>query len=122
MLKIKQFLKSRGISQAKAARMCDISESSMSRIVRGVEPPYPKRGKRIADALGWKDDPDKLFEEVEMDNERLVHCHGCGKIIDMYYCSRTFVNGGWLFFCDECEKNGTWARRVKDERKASGAS
>lgn len=67
MLKIEQTLREKGISQAKAARMCDVNESSMSRIVRGIEPPYPKRGKRIADALEWQGDWRKLFEEIEVD-------------------------------------------------------
>ena len=64
MLRIRQLLRAKGISQAKAARLCDVNESSMSRIVRGLEPPYPKRAKRIADALGWEGDPEKLFEEI----------------------------------------------------------
>ena len=66
MLRIEQELKARGLSQAKAARMCDVNESSMSRIVRGVEPPYPKRGQRIAEALGWEGDPAELFAEIEV--------------------------------------------------------
>jgi len=65
MLRIEQELKKKGLSQAKAARMCDVNESSMSRIVRGVEPPYPKRGQRIADALEWRGDWRELFAEVE---------------------------------------------------------
>ena len=65
-LRIEQFLKEKGLTKAKAARMCDVNESSMSRIVRGIEPPYPKRGQRIADALGWQGDWQELFEEVEV--------------------------------------------------------
>lgn len=64
MLRIEQVLKEKGISQAKAARMCDVNESSMSRIVRGIEPPYPYRGQRIADALEWHGDWCELFETV----------------------------------------------------------
>lgn len=67
MLRIKQFLKDKGMSQAKAARLCDVNESSMSRIVRGLEPPYPKRGKRIADSLEWEGDPAELFEPIEIE-------------------------------------------------------
>lgn len=66
MLRIEQVLKERGLSQAKAARMSDVNESSMSRIVRGVEPPYPRRGQRIAEALGWEGEPSELFEEIEV--------------------------------------------------------
>lgn len=53
-----------GMSQAKLARVADVNQSCMSRIETGKEPPYPHRGRRIADALGWKGDPMELFEEV----------------------------------------------------------
>lgn len=66
MLRIEKYLKDKGISQAKAARMSDVNESSMSRIVRGIEPAYPKRAKRIAAALGWEGDPAELFKEIEV--------------------------------------------------------
>ena len=65
MLVIEKYLKERGVSQAKAARLSDVNETSMSRIVRGVEPPYPHRGQRIADALGWQGDPAELFAEID---------------------------------------------------------
>ena len=66
MLRIKKVLEELGLSQAKAARLADVSEASLSRIVRGVEPPYSGRGQRIADALGWQGDWRDLFEEVEV--------------------------------------------------------
>ncbi|WP_207302592.1 hypothetical protein [Olsenella sp. Marseille-P4559] len=53
------------MSIAKAAMLCKVNYSSMCRIVGGKEPAYPKRGKRIAEALGWTGDPAELFEEVE---------------------------------------------------------
>lgn len=64
MLRIQQVLRERGLSQSKAARLADVNDTSMSRIVRGVEPPYPKRGQRIATALGWKGDWKELFAEI----------------------------------------------------------
>lgn len=64
MLVIEKVLREKGMSQAKAARLADVNQTSMSRIVNGKEPAFPKRGKRIADALGWEDDPEKLFEEI----------------------------------------------------------
>ncbi len=64
MLRIKRVLREKGLSQSKAARLADVNDTSMSRIVRGVEPPFPRRGKRIADALGWEGDWRELFEEV----------------------------------------------------------
>ena len=66
MLRIQQVLKERGLSQSKAARLADVNSTSLSRICRGIEPPYPKRGQRIADALGWQGDWKELFEEVEV--------------------------------------------------------
>ena len=40
MLRLEIELKARGLTQAKLARKADVNESSMSRIVRGVEPAY----------------------------------------------------------------------------------
>ena len=60
-----------GMSQAKLAQAADVNQSCMSRIENGKEPPYPMRGKRIADALGWKGDPAELFEEVA--DDELAH-------------------------------------------------
>ena len=67
MLRISKVLKEQGKSQAQGARESGVGEASFSRIVRGIEPPYPKRGQRIADALGWKGDWSALFEEVAED-------------------------------------------------------
>ncbi len=53
-------------TQAELCRRTGINPPCMSRLVRGLEPPYPKRAKRIADALGWEGDPMELFEEVEV--------------------------------------------------------
>lgn len=64
MLRVELERKKQGISQAKLARLADVNASSMNRIERGKEPAYPKRGQKIADALGWEDDYKKLFEEV----------------------------------------------------------
>ena len=67
MLRLKLELESRRISQAKLSRMADVNQVSMSRIVNGLEPAFPNRGKRIADAIGWEGDPSELFEEVPDD-------------------------------------------------------
>lgn len=67
VLRIVNVLKERGLSQAKAARLADVGEASFSRICRGVEPPYPRRGQRIADALGWEQPWEELFEKVVLD-------------------------------------------------------
>ena len=67
MLRLKLELERRNLSQAKLARLADVNQVSMSRIVNGKEPAFPNRGKRIADAIGWEGDPAELFEEVEDD-------------------------------------------------------
>ena len=54
-----------GWSQAELARRAGINATSMSRIESGKEPPFPHRGQRIADALGWEGDPSELFEDVD---------------------------------------------------------
>lgn len=64
MLLVTKIRKEQGISQAELARRANVNQTSMSRIESGKEAAYPFRGKRIADALGWNDDPAKLFEEV----------------------------------------------------------
>ena len=69
MLRIEKELYDRHLSQSKLSRMADVNQSSMSRIVRGVEPAFPKRGQRIADALGWEGNWEELFEEIEEDKE-----------------------------------------------------
>ena len=57
-----------GWSQSRLARAADVNQSCMSRIENGLEPAYPRRGRRIADALGWEGDPADLFKEVPDDD------------------------------------------------------
>lgn len=66
MLRIKYELIQRGISQTDFAKAAGLKQQAVSRIVNGLEPPYSKRGKRIADALGWEGDPADLFKEVTL--------------------------------------------------------
>ena len=66
VLMIKKYLGERCLTQKEAAELCDLSPQAFSRIVLGVEPPYPRRGQRIADALGWERDWRELFEEIEV--------------------------------------------------------
>ena len=64
MLILAEIRKRKGVSQAKLARLAEVNQTSLSRIENGKEPAYPRRGRRIADALGWEGDPAELFEEV----------------------------------------------------------
>lgn len=52
-------------TQAMIAKRTGIGAPAVSRIVRGLEPPYPKRGRAIADAVGWPGDWRELFEPVD---------------------------------------------------------
>ena len=67
MLRLQKVLEEKGLSQSRAARLADVNQTSLSRIVNGKEPPYSGRGQRIADARGWTGDWTELFEEVDVD-------------------------------------------------------
>jgi len=66
VLRIKQFIGAKCLTQREAAKICGLSPQAFSRIVAGREAPFSKRGPHIAEALGWEDDWEKLFEEVEV--------------------------------------------------------
>lgn len=63
------YMKALGITQRQAADKCGMKYQAISRIATCQEPPYPERGKRIADALGWPGTVESLFEEVMFDQE-----------------------------------------------------
>ena len=58
-------------TQAMISKETGIGEPTISRIVRGLEPPYPGRGKAIADALGWTGDWRALFEPVDEEGDSM---------------------------------------------------
>ena len=64
MLRIERICEKRG-TQTEISKLTGISRPAVSRIVRGLEPPYPKRGKAIAAAVGWSGDWRELFEHEE---------------------------------------------------------
>lgn len=66
VLRIERICEERG-TQAMIAKKTGIGRPAVSRIVRGLEPPYPKRGKAIAKAVGWAGDWRELFEREEGD-------------------------------------------------------
>ena len=68
MLVIGRICEERG-TQAMIAKKTGINKPALSRIVRGLEPPYPKRGKAIADAIGWQGDWRALFEREELEGD-----------------------------------------------------
>lgn len=65
MTRIQLELLRRGISQRELAEESGVNPSSLSRICNGKEPAFPKRGQRIAEALGWTGEASELFEEVD---------------------------------------------------------
>ncbi len=64
MLRVKYELDRLGMTQAAFAEKAGVSAPSLSRIVNGKESPYPQRGKRIAEALGWRGPVDELFSDL----------------------------------------------------------
>lgn len=68
MLRIGRICQKRG-AQKEIAEKTGIGKPALSRIVRGLEPPYPKRGRAIASAVGWRGDWRKLFEQEEEGEE-----------------------------------------------------
>lgn len=66
MLRVKYELNRLGMTQAAFAEKAGVNASSLSRIVNGKEPAYPKRSKRIAEALSWHGTIEELFSELEV--------------------------------------------------------
>ena len=66
MLRVKYELDRLGMTQAAFAEKARVSTACLSRIVNGKEPAYPRRGRRMADALGWRGTIDELFSELEV--------------------------------------------------------
>lgn len=69
MLRIRSICLAKYGTQAEIASKTGIGEPAVSRIVRGLEPPYPGRGRAIADAVGWQGDWRELFEEEDDPHE-----------------------------------------------------
>lgn len=69
MLRVEMEMKVRGLSQGKLARMADVSEAGLSRVLRGVEPCGYHRGKAIAKAIQWPGEWEDLFSEVSSDEQ-----------------------------------------------------
>ena len=68
MLKVKELRISQRMSQSELARRARVNQTSMSRIERGLEPAFPRRGARIAEALEWTGSLEELFGEVGCDD------------------------------------------------------
>ena len=64
MRRIKRILFERGITQREIADKAGIDRAAMSELVNGKRFPYHGWAVRIAEAMGWKGDPEDLFAEV----------------------------------------------------------
>lgn len=65
--RVKQHLGYLCLSQKEGAARCGMTQQEFSRIVNGTEKYVgEKRGRRIADALGWDGPWQELFEEIEV--------------------------------------------------------
>lgn len=67
MLRAKYEAYEQGLKTVDLAQMVGIKPQAMSRILNGKEPAWPRRGQRVADALGWDRPWQELFEEIEVD-------------------------------------------------------
>ncbi|MCL2746424.1 MAG: helix-turn-helix transcriptional regulator [Coriobacteriia bacterium] len=65
MLALTKARKSRGLSQAKLARLADLHPSTISNIETGNLKPWKGQLKKIASALGWDSDPQELLTEIK---------------------------------------------------------
>lgn len=63
--RIRKVLKDSGVTQKELAERTHIDPANMSRIISGKMAPYKGWMVRIAEVLGWTEDPENLFEEVE---------------------------------------------------------
>ena len=67
MLRVEFEARRQGKSQTEIAKLCGVTSSLVSRVIRGNEKPYPKLRNGIAAALDWPTDrAAELFEEVEV--------------------------------------------------------
>ena len=78
MLRIERICLVHG-TQAMISNATGIGRPAVSRIVHGLEPPYPGRGQAIADAVGWRGDWRALFEE-DGDGADGIPVNGSGRI------------------------------------------
>ena len=122
VLRIKQVLTNSCLSQADLARKANLTPQAISRIVRGEERPYTKRGQRIADALGWKGDWEELFEPVHLTINKpgVMPCIRCG---DMPFSRTSESKGtkryGFEHECADCGRIQTNLFLDEDSARAA---
>lgn len=70
MLKAEQMRRDRGLTYGAIARRANMSDIMVSRVMRGMVPPWPKYREALAKAMEWTGDPMELFEEIGDDGSR----------------------------------------------------
>lgn len=105
VLRIKQVLSNSCMTQAELAKRANLTPQAISRIVRGEERPYTKRGQKIARALNWNGDWEELFEPVHLTINKpgVIPCIRCG---DMPFLRTNEKQGtkryGFEHECPDC--------------------
>jgi transcriptional regulator with XRE-family HTH domain len=64
--------KEKGISQNRLSYIAQVPQSQISSIENGKTYAHPGYRRRIAEALDWDDDVNKLFQEVQEDEQATV--------------------------------------------------
>ena len=67
MLRADYEMREQGLSQTQLSEITGLNRTSINRVMRGAQKPFPKWKTRIAIALGWPSEKaDELFEEIEV--------------------------------------------------------
>ena len=66
MNRMKYEREKQGITLRELGRRAGVDASYLSKAERHGLKLYPGQAQRVADVLGWDDDPMKLFDEVEV--------------------------------------------------------
>ena len=64
MLRLTHEREKRGWSKAKLARRADLDQGIQCKIENRRVNPYPVELRRVARALGWREDPARLLDEM----------------------------------------------------------
>lgn len=68
MLKFKKVREEKGLSQSRLACISGVNRTLLSDAENGRRALYPKAKAAVAEALGWTGDPEKLFEDEEVND------------------------------------------------------
>lgn len=69
MIVLEYKMRQLGMNQTDLSRASGVNRVVINRLLHGELRPYPKWRKAIADAVGWTDDPQRLFDPLEVAND-----------------------------------------------------